>query len=921
MAPVMSGKVFGLLFVFITVVNSATLMEMLWSVSECQVANSARKCYSSVCPTGWTSDPPGGNNYLLCYTGICCIQIDDDECTLNTHDCHSQATCSNTIGSFTCACNAGFTGDGKTCVDTNECATNNGGCDSNARCDNTVGSFICTCNTGFTGNGFSCTDVNECATNNGGCDGNARCDNTVGSFTCTCNTGFTGNGFSCTDINECLSGTDNCGTDAICTNNIGSFSCACPNGYTGTPTIACTDINECAANTDTCQANSVCSNTAGSYTCDCLPGYTGNGFVGCTDLNECGTNNGGCDSNARCDNTVGSFTCTCNSGYTGSGDFCININECDIGSHTCVAPAVCIDNPGSYTCGCPAGYTGDPAISCQDINECNTNNGGCDGNARCDNTDGSFTCTCNSGFSGNGFNCFNNNECLNTNLCGANANCVDTFGSYACVCFTGFSGNGNVGCTDVNECATNNGGCDDNADCANTVGSFTCTCQAGFSGDGSTCTNINECAAPNINNCDSAATCSDTFGSYTCTCNFGYTGDGFTCTDVNECDISGTCHAEATCVNQPGTYTCTCDPGYTGDGVTCTNVNECSNAATFTCAANANCVDTIGSYTCVCQAGYTGDGKTSCIVEINHPDCGTVPTPQIRIGFSEEEQKCISPWQVSFRRFADTTILNQEPSFANSQHQGAGILIQGKWVLTTAFALIRAGRRSASDPFYSHTLFASVGDHNIFENNGDEQYIRIKNVTFHPLSRFQITTDFFSLILTGVISPAAISLPYQEFSYALVELEREVTLTDCARPACIPIAKEYPEKCGSPTCKITGWGTSTDENLSGVLQKAEVQVFDFDACEALSYYRNNQVPVVQPLTTKCAINGTGASPCNGDFGGGVICRDDATGKYVADSLTMMEMITCSSDPTSSQFNIADIRQATDWIEKIFRENP
>lgn len=46
-----------------------------WLVSECQVANSARKCYSSVCPTGWTSDPPGGNNYLLCYTGICCIQI------------------------------------------------------------------------------------------------------------------------------------------------------------------------------------------------------------------------------------------------------------------------------------------------------------------------------------------------------------------------------------------------------------------------------------------------------------------------------------------------------------------------------------------------------------------------------------------------------------------------------------------------------------------------------------------------------------------------------------------------------------------------------------------------------------------------------------------------------------------------------
>jgi len=41
--------------------------------------------------------------------------------------------------------------------------------------------------------------------------------------------------------------------------------------------------------------------------------------------------------------------------------------------------------------------------------------------------------------------------------------------------------------TDVDECATNNGGCSANADCKNTAGSFVCRCKTGFHGDGFTC--------------------------------------------------------------------------------------------------------------------------------------------------------------------------------------------------------------------------------------------------------------------------------------------------------------------------------------------------------------------------------------------------------------------------------------------------
>jgi hypothetical protein len=46
-----------------------------------------------------------------CYSSI--PSLDIDECANNP--CNGNATCSDTPGSFTCACNAGFSGDGITC--------------------------------------------------------------------------------------------------------------------------------------------------------------------------------------------------------------------------------------------------------------------------------------------------------------------------------------------------------------------------------------------------------------------------------------------------------------------------------------------------------------------------------------------------------------------------------------------------------------------------------------------------------------------------------------------------------------------------------------------------------------------------------------------------------------------------------------
>lgn len=41
---------------------------------------------------------------------------DINECALATHNCHADAYCTNSIGSFTCTCKEGYVGNGVSCV-------------------------------------------------------------------------------------------------------------------------------------------------------------------------------------------------------------------------------------------------------------------------------------------------------------------------------------------------------------------------------------------------------------------------------------------------------------------------------------------------------------------------------------------------------------------------------------------------------------------------------------------------------------------------------------------------------------------------------------------------------------------------------------------------------------------------------------
>ena len=44
------------------------------------------------------------------------VFVDVDECIVGSHDCHPDANCTNSPGSFSCQCKPGFLGDGKNCT-------------------------------------------------------------------------------------------------------------------------------------------------------------------------------------------------------------------------------------------------------------------------------------------------------------------------------------------------------------------------------------------------------------------------------------------------------------------------------------------------------------------------------------------------------------------------------------------------------------------------------------------------------------------------------------------------------------------------------------------------------------------------------------------------------------------------------------
>ena len=450
-----------------------------WSTqwkSHCEFIEGRYDCYAFPCVNGGFCVDGTEDYTCVCpfgYEGANC-ELEIDECSHEGDDkvCHEYAMCANTEGSYSCACNPGFFGDGyaidQAGVKWGSILTTDavyGWLDRTGAANYTDGN-----NDGVVDR-FGCTDVNDCTStpcfNGGLCvdlwDGHARLDDgsevyrtddarsQSNAFLCDCEVTlpfqrFAGD-FCELDVDECGGGLHNCDKEdrTECTNTEGSFTCNCREFWEG---------DGYSANTNATQWGCLESNGCKFF----------DGYEGCADIDDC---------------LIPQFT-GADVDQDGQEDFTMT-SPCQNGA-TCTNDG---EGTGEYHCFCVIGWRGH---DCEiDIDECleyEEEALGCDINAYCYNTPGSWQCLCNNGWTGDGHvegGCYDADDC-EFSPCQHGGTCTDC-GTLCliCDCIVGWRGKHCE--VDWDECVMGIHTCHDMAICINVPGSFECECEPGYSGD------------------------------------------------------------------------------------------------------------------------------------------------------------------------------------------------------------------------------------------------------------------------------------------------------------------------------------------------------------------------------------------------------------------------------------------------------
>ncbi|XP_060244582.1 chymotrypsin-like elastase family member 1 isoform X2 [Meriones unguiculatus] len=200
------------------------------------------------------------------------------------------------------------------------------------------------------------------------------------------------------------------------------------------------------------------------------------------------------------------------------------------------------------------------------------------------------------------------------------------------------------------------------------------------------------------------------------------------------------------------------------------------------------------------------------------------PETNARVVGGTEVQRNAWPSQISL----------QYLSGGSWYHTCGGTLVRRNWVMTAAHCVDS-----------QMTFRVVVGDHNLSQNDGTEQYVSVQKIVVHP-----------SWNKNNVAAG---------YDIALLRLARSVTLNNYVQLGVLP--QEGTTLPNNTPCYITGWGkTRTNGQLSQTLQQAYLPSVDYSICSSSSYWGST---VKRSMV--CAGGDGVRSGCQGDSGGPCIC--------------------------------------------------
>ncbi|XP_022088735.1 uncharacterized protein LOC110978224 [Acanthaster planci] len=220
---------------------------------------------------------------------------------------------------------------------------------------------------------------------------------------------------------------------------------------------------------------------------------------------------------------------------------------------------------------------------------------------------------------------------------------------------------------------------------------------------------------------------------------------------------------------------------------------------------------------------------------LNQAGCGLQASRQpFRIVGGSDAEPGQWPWLGSLRYHGND---------GSKKHRCAASLIAPQWVVTAAHCVV-------TPAYMNQRLDVVFGDPRLNEMTVHQVEVAVETVFPHPGFRRHF-------------------LP--EHDIAVLKLAEPVAYTNHVRPVCLDTAAE--DFDNSSLCYVAGWGLTnyTAAELANHQQESEIHLLPQQDCIwLLGGFKDTDIPINNIM---CAEGQDGQSPCRGDSGGALVCRN------------------------------------------------